>query len=407
MRGTLVAVAALMGCLQVACSDDEPAGTAGPGGGGAGAQGGGGAQQGGGGSDGGSGGDGGSAGAGGGASFARQFLYVANQGDDTVLAYSITEDGTLAPLGTTPVAGGPGPLAVSLDKSRLYVASVGSQAVTAFDLDTTTGALTLIDETSVGISPVHILVDATGGYLLLASYNANAARSYAILPDGSVDGNAISSLNPGTNSHSIWLDASNGFAFVPNTNADTISQLVFDDATGTLAPNPAGAEIDVDEAQPIGPRHMAFHPTLPVVYAVNEHDDSVTAFDLAPATGILTEGATVSTLAAGPDPGNTCADIHITPNGAFVYASNRGDDSIAMFTVDPSDGSLTANGRAPTEPTPREFEVTPDGRFLYAAGQASDMLASYRIEDDGTLTPLTVYDVGDTPMWVLAVGISR
>jgi 6-phosphogluconolactonase len=391
-----------------ACSDDEPAtsGAGASGGGGAGASGG--AGNAGGGGSGGSAGEGGGGGTGGsGPTFVRQFLYVACQNSDSVLIYTIDEDGALGAVDGVPVAGAPGPLAVSPDNARMYVATVGGQDVAAFDLDTTTGELTAIDTTDVGISPVYIRVDATNNYLLLASYNANAARSYAINGDGSIDGAAISSLTPGTNSHSIWLDATNQYAFVPNTNADTISQLVFDEADGTLAPNPAGASIDVSAAQPIGPRHMAFHPTLPVAYAVNEHDDSVTTFALDPATGLLTEGTTISTLPGGSSPDNTCADVHITPDGRFLYASNRGDNSLAMFTVDATDGSLTANGHQPTEPVPREFEVTPDGRYLYAAGQDSDMLASYRIEADGKLTPQTIYPVGETPMWVLAVGIAR
>ena len=113
---------------------------------------------------------------------------------------------------------------------------------------------------------------------------------------------------------------------------------------------------------------------------------------------------TLSTLPADFDGQNTCAQIHMTPNGQFLYAANRGHDSIACFAVEPSTGGLTSLGQQPSEPIPRTFGIDPQGRYLYAAGQGSDRLAAYRIAPDGTLRPLATYEVGKRPMWVMVLG---
>lgn len=338
----------------------------------------------------------------------NQFLYVANQNDDTVSVYAIDDAGALTFVEDETVVGAPGPLAVTPDEARLYVATVNGETVSAFDIDPATGALTAVGgAVSVAARPVHITIDHSGSYLLLASYGDNKAQSYVLNGDGTVNGVPISDHDgPGNNPHSIWLSPGNDFAFVPNTNPapETISQFVFDPADGSLSDN-TPATLDVSGSGPVGPRHMTFHPTLDILYAVNEHSDSVTVYAFDPLTGLLTEGATTSTLPGGnPSGSNTCADIHITPNGAALYASNRGDDSLAMFSVDGS-GALTAIGHIDTEAVPRELEITRDGRFVYAAGQDSDRVAAYRVEPSGALTALSTYDVGDRPMWVLAVSV--
>ncbi len=413
-RFSTLAFALTSACLTLAafgCSDDESSantsnsGGSATGGGGSGGTGnsGGNPATGGGGSASGGGGMGGSV-------PQNQYLYVANRSDNTVLAYVIEDDGALTLVETETVTGGPGPLAVTPDASRLYVAAVGGRAISAFDIDPATGALEAAGDTvSVAARPVYIAVDQTAGYLLLASYGDNKAQSFAITADGSIDGNPISDNDgPGANAHSIVMSPGNDFAFVANTNPtpETISQFVFDDTTGSLTPN-SPATIDVSGAEMVGPRHLTFHPSLDVFYAVNEHSDSVTVYAFDAVTGLLTEGDTTSTLPGGMSSGsNTCADIHITPDGTALYASNRGDDSIAMFSVDGT-GAITAMGHVDTEARPREFEVTRDGRFVYVAGQDSDMLAAYQVGAAGMLTPLDppTYTVGDEPMWVLAVTV--
>jgi 6-phosphogluconolactonase len=134
---------------------------------------------------------------------------------------------------------------------------------------------------------------------------------------------------------------------------------------------------------------------------VNEQGSSVTAYRFQASSGTLSPLQTLSTLPAGFDGPNTCAQIHISPSGRFLYAANRGHDSIACYAADPATGRLTAVGQRRTEKTPRAFNLDPTGRYLYAAGLDSWRLAAYRIDPEGgALTHLYTIDIGQGPMWV-------
>ena len=151
-----------------------------------------------------------------------------------------------------------------------------------------------------------------------------------------------------------------------------------------------------------GPRHYCFHPVLDTVYVDNEQGSSVTAYGFDTVNGALEPFQTLSTLPTDFDGDNTCAQIHMHPTGRFIYASNRGHDSIACFAIDSSTGELSTIGQTPSEPMPRAFNLDPDGRFLFAGGQGSGNLAAYRIDQQtGALTHLETYAVGSTVMWVM------
>lgn len=336
----------------------------------------------------------------------NHYLYVANGSSNEISRFSLDEGtGELTDLGATPAGGGPGSMALSPDHRRLYVALRNDQSVIAYDVDAASGALTEIATTDVGINPVYLRVDATNAFLLMSSYSQNTVRVHAIAGDGSVVAGAVDTKSTGINPHSIMLDPSNEWAFVPLTNndPDVVLQYDFDPATGALTANGQSPA-----ATNSGPRHSIFHPSAPYYYVVNEHDDTVALYSFEAASG--TVGATMgySTLPSGFDgDNNTCADIHITPDGLYLYASNRGHDSLAMFAVSASDGTLSSLGQAPTEATPREFEIAL-GRYVYAAGQSSGMLAAYAIEPaSGVLTPIATYPVGGGPEWVTAASLPR
>jgi 6-phosphogluconolactonase len=160
--------------------------------------------------------------------------------------------------------------------------------------------------------------------------------------------------------------------------------------------------------QPLGPRHYCFHPSKDLAYFSNEQGCSVSAYRFDTQAGALTALQTVSTLPAGYDGKNSCSKIQITPNGKFLYAPNRGHNSIACFAVDAATGLLTSRGQAPSEQIPRAFSLDPDGRFLYAAGLESGRLAAYRVDGDtGVLRPLQTYPLGTRPMWVMIIKIGR
>jgi 6-phosphogluconolactonase len=403
----LVLAVAIAGCGE---NDDGGGGNAGSAGaGGAGGSGGGGSGgTGGSAGAGGAGGTGGAGGAGGAAGSAGQppelehYVYVANREGDSIDIFRRDDAGALTDLGEVTL-NGPAPLAVSPDRTRLFAGLTASSEIAVYDIDFASGGLSPAGTTNVGIRPVSISVDGSGQHLFVASYSDDTVQVHAIGSDGSVGSAPESSHSPGTNPHFIQADPSNAWVFVPVTNSDLVAQYAFDASSGTLTPNQPP---NVATGSNVGPRHLVFHPTLSRVYVVNEHADSVTAYAFDAATGQLSSIDTESTLPSGVNgTNNTCADIHVTPDGKYVYASNRGHDSLAGFAVDATSGELTPIGHTPTEPTPREFEITPDGRFVYAAGQDSDQVAAYAVEADGALTPLATYPVGAGPLWVLAISV--
>jgi 6-phosphogluconolactonase len=200
----------------------------------------------------------------------------------------------------------------------------------------------------------------------------------------------------------MQTDPSNKFAFVPHiagNGPNAIFQFRFDENTGHLTPS---SPFKVEPAEHLGPRHFCFHPTQNILYFSNEQGCSVTGYRLDTSAGTLSAFQTITTLPAGYAERNTCSQIQITPSGRFLYAPNRGHNSIASFAVDGSSGRLTALGHVATEAVPSAFSLDPEGNFLFAAGSASNRLASYRVNSNtGELTPLGTYDVGKRPMWVL------
>ena len=208
----------------------------------------------------------------------------------------------------------------------------------------------------------------------------------------------------------IQTAPANKYAFVPHiargslTGANAIFQFRFDEDKGTLTPlSPTRANNREEE----GPRHICFHPDKNIVYSSNEQGNSVTVYVYDADKGNLHPVQTVSTLPSGYNGPNSCSQIQITPNGRFLYAPNRGHNSIACFTVNPDNGYLSPIGQTATEAVPRAFSIDPQGSFVYAAGLETGRLASYRIDqDNGSLNAGDVYDVGKGPMWVLITELS-
>ena len=334
---------------------------------------------------------------------ADSYLYLSVGGEDRVAIYRVDADtGDLQAKGSVDVDGPPGAMAVDPGRTFLYVGvRKDSGSVAVFRIDPKSGGLTPVGSTALIADPVYLAIDHTGKYLLMSSYGAGQAAVYARNDDGTIGERPTHTVRTDKNPHSILMDPSNQFVFVPNTGAHVILQYRFDRDAGRLLRN-SPAKVATEEGA--GPRHMWFHPSLNVVYFVNETNSSVSAFDLDPLKGTLTQMQNLSTLPEGYTEKSYCADIEVTPSGKFVYASNRGHDSIAGFAVDPSTGKLTLLGQTPTETWPRSFNIDPTGRFLYSAGQNSNKLIAYRMDGDtGALEPLKVYEVGKSPSWVQVV----
>ena len=347
------------------------------------------------------------------------YMYIALQDDNKVSVFTMdAENGELTPQTEATVPGGPSLLAISPDRKVLYIGHRTVPEISSHLIDQTTGGLTKTGTVSPADPPAFLATDRRGKYLLSSHYQGGHAAVHPINYNGAVGGPPVEWLATDDGAHAMQTDRSNKFAFVPhiarlNDNVlepakdapgpNVIFQFNFDENTGRLTAN---ASPRVEQEDLIGPRHYCFHPTQDIVYFSNEQGCSVTGYRLDTSTGTLSPFQTITTLPDGYTERNTCSQIQISASGRFLYVPNRGHNSIAGFSVDQSDGRLTAIGQAPTEAVPSAFGLDPEGRFLFAAGSASGRLASYRIDaDTGTLTRLQTYDVGERPMWVLVTSL--
>ena len=332
------------------------------------------------------------------------YMYVSLSGEDRILVFTVDlKTGRLESQGDVAVTGSPAPLAIDPGQRFLYVGCRGAREISSYRINWGTGGLSLIGTASLEADPCYLATDRKGRFLLSTYYGAGKVAVHPISDDGAVGIPPVEWLDTARGAHSIQTDPSNRFAFVPHIAApdgpNVILQLKFSEATGRLTPNSPHRVIPKEGA---GPRHFCFHPSLDVLYFSNEQGCSVTAYRFDSSVGTLSAFQTVSTLPDDYKGRNTCAQIQISPPGRFLYAPNRGHNSIACFSVDAYTGRLTPIGRVPTEAVPRAFSLDPEGDFLFAAGLESGRLASYRVNGDtGELEPLETYAVGKAPMWVL------
>jgi 6-phosphogluconolactonase len=301
--------------------------------------------------------------------------------------------GALTPAGGTAGVANPSFVSISPDKKFLFaIGETGGKkggAVVSFSIDEKTGALKQLSEsTSVGSGPCYITADRTGKMVLVANYGGGSIASLPVSADGKLGEAATfvqhtgSSVNKGRQSephaHSINVSPDNRFAFAADLGLDKILIYKLDPEKGTMSANdPAFVEIPPGS----GPRHFAFHPSGKYAYVCGEMTSTVHAMTYDAAKGELKVIQTLSTL---PEPvkGNSTAECQVHPSGKFVYVSNRGHNSIAVFDVDEATGKLTAAGHAPTGgKTPRNFCVDPTGKFLIAANQDSDNVVVFRIDE--------------------------
>ena len=268
-------------------------------------------------------------------------------------------------------------------------------AIAAFAIDQQSGALTHINtESTVGPGPCHISIDRAGKYALAANYGGGSVAILPIREDGSL-GPATdfvqhegSSVNPrrqeGPHAHSIMVAPNNKHAFAPDLGIDKVLIYAIDHENGKLV-----AQTPAEIALGSGPRHLAFHPNGQQAYVINELSNTVTAFDYDADAGTLTTIQTISTLPDGYTEVSHTADIHVHPNGRFLYGSNRGHDSIAVYAIDQDNGQLTLVEIVPTGgASPRNFGLDPTGTYLIAGNHSTDDIFTFRVDPDtGKLTP--------------------
>ena len=296
------------------------------------------------------------------------------------------------------------PSFVALHPNGKYLYSVSEIAdfqgkpvggVTAFKIHPATGLLTLLNQqSSAGAGPCHLVVDAAGKNVLVANYGGGSVSVLPIAPNGQLSPASSSIQHHGSSvnkqrqeaphAHSINLDPANKFAFAADLGLDKVLIYQFNRDKGLLIVNDPPAGIVSPGS---GPRHFAFHSSGKFAFVNNELTSSVTSFAYDATRGGLTEIQTLSTLPE-PTPGNSTAETVVHPTGKFVYVSNRGHNSLAIFECDATTGKLTAMGHQSTEgKTPRNFNIDPSGRYILAANQDSNTVVVLKIDSStGQLT---------------------
>ena len=329
----------------------------------------------------------------------------------------VSQNITLVPLGLAADTPNPSFIELDLKRRRLFCVN-GVQtfegkptgAVSAFAIDPDTGKLTLLNQrSSMGSGPCHLVLDKEGRNLLVANYSGGNVAVLPVGPDGRLgEATAVvqhtgKSVNPdrqeGPHPHCVTLDPANRFALVCDLGLDKVLIYRFDAEQGKLTPSePAFASLKPGA----GPRHLTFHPGGRFAYVVSELDSTITAFAYLPETGALRELQTVSTLPPYYDGPNFPAEIGIKPSGEYLYASNRGHESLVVFGIDRDKGTLkyieeqNAGGK-----TPRHFGIEPSGKHLAIANQDSDTLLVCRIDpENGRLKPSGVFAQAPSPVCV-------
>jgi 6-phosphogluconolactonase len=263
-------------------------------------------------------------------------------------------------------------------------------AVSAFSIDSATGKLTLLNQVSSrGAGPAHITLDQTGRYILVANYGSIGELTSFVRHVGS-------SVNPqrqeGPHAHCIAMSPDNRFAVVADLGIDQLLEYPFDEKHGTLG------EARIVHTDPgVGPRHLVFSENGKFLYVINELASTVTVYSYDHRDGFMKSLQSITTLPANFKGENTGAEIALHPNGKFLYASNRGDDSITVFAVHGRKGTLTPIETVSTGgKTPRNFALDPTGSWLVAANQYSNTVVTFRVDKKtGQLTaagqPMQVY----------------
>ena len=331
--------------------------------------------------------------------------YTRTGGDGVYVLDMNEETGELSHSSSVSGATNPSFVAIHPTGKYLYaVAEVGSGggndggATYAYSIDPDSAALTEINTQSTGSDgPCHLEVDATGKYVCVANYGGGAVTMYPINDDGSLEprsdfhqhrGNSVNQQRQRSeHAHSINLDPTNTWAFVPDLGMDQVVTYKLDLENGKLLPgNPAYTTA----AAGAGPRHFDYHPNGELVFVLNEMGCTIVSYRFDSSAGTLAEIQSVPTLPADwTGGGNTTADTHVSPDGRFVYTSNRNHDSLVIYSLDQASGEMTYVGHQSTGgKTPRNFAIHPSGKFVLAANQdSSNIVVFNRDIETGKLSP--------------------
>lgn len=333
-------------------------------------------------------------------------VYVSNAGSKDIYVLAMNRDsGELTLIEKTPVPGtdkpSPAsmPMAVSPDHRFLYAALRSDTfPASAFTIDSASGRLRHIATTPLQDSMAYIITDRSGRSLLAASYPGNKLTINPIGDNGVIVERPTQIIPNRPKSHCILVDQTNKYCYATSLGSDTVMEWKFDPATGTLSPNGPG---EIHTKPGAGPRHMALHPNRRFLYLITETTDTIGAYAIDPSSGTLTELQFVDARPEDFKEQPAAADLHVTPDGRFLYGSERKTSTLAGYRIDPERGTLSPIGHFPTEKTPRGFNIDPRGRFLLSVGLDSNAMTVYRIDpQSGALTSLKQYPMGQQPNWI-------
>ena len=286
--------------------------------------------------------------------------------------------------------------------------------LSSFAIDPQSGELHFINKVPThGTDPCHVTVDQTGRHALVVNFANGSVSVLPIQEDGSLtdatdviqhDGSSADPVRQsGPHAHSVTLDASNRFAYIPDLGLDKLMIYSFDSERGKLKPH----DQPWFETKPgAGPRHFVFHPNKNFAYLINELDSTIVSLGYDRETGTVEKIQTVPALPESFGGQSTCADIHVDPSGRFLFGSNRGHDSIVIYTIDGRTGKLTYVGHESTRGrAPRNFVIDPTGKFLFAANQDTDSVVHFSIDQQsGRLTPSGQITSAPTPVCLKILG---
>jgi 6-phosphogluconolactonase len=331
--------------------------------------------------------------------------YTSKTNSKGIYAYRFdSEKGQLTSIGVAAETTDPSFLAVHPNGKYLYaVNEIGnfnggtSGAVSAFAIDAKTGALKFLNQVPTrGAGPCYVSLDKNGEFVLVANYDSGSIASFPVQADGSLGTTSGFVQHSGSGPdkerqegpHAHWIGTSpdNRFALAVDLGLDQVIVYGFDSSKGIFTPMLSGFA----KVKPgAGPRHLAFHPDGKFAYVLSEVESSVTVFSYQAKTGGLTSLQTISALPKDFSGHKEAAEIAVHPSGKFLYTSNRGHDSIAVFAIDEKKGTLKSLGQVLTGgKTPRHFAIDPTGAYLLAENQESNNIVIFHIDPaTGSLTP--------------------
>ena len=333
---------------------------------------------------------------------AATYVCVSNADSRDISVFRVdAQSGALASVETVPVGGTVMPMALSPDHNKLYAALRSEPySVVTFAINPLDGRLIELGRAPLAQSMAYISVDGTGRYLLSASYGGNLLAVNRIGGDG-VAGNVLQTVKTGPMAHAIRTSADNHYAFASVLGADAWLRLKFDSSNGELTED-ANPAYSLPKGS--GPRHFVFSPDRRFVYLIDELDGKLHALAFNASGDTVKPIQTISILPPGFAGKPWGADLHLTPDGRFLYTSERTSSTLSVYRVSTATGELTRVNTYPTEKQPRGFNIAPSGKYLFAVGQLSPTLSAYRIDSKtGALETIGQYPVGKGANWIEVV----